>query len=75
MESTETKTDTVPKLTREQGLIITGYTGVLACDFADFHEDVEKRLGRPIFTHEFASKELREEIHEAYQKDFVALVV
>lgn len=75
MENTETKTDTVPKLTREQGLIITGYTGILACDFADFHEDVERRLGRPVFTHEFAFDEVREEIRDAYQDDFAALVV
>jgi len=43
-----------PKLTKEQAVIISGYTGVLICDLADFHEDVKKRLRRPVWTHEFA---------------------
>jgi len=44
--------------TKQQAIIITGFTGITACNFGDFHEDVEKRLGRPIWTHQFANKEL-----------------
>lgn len=40
------------RLTTEQGLIITGFTGTLCCDFGDFHKDVEKRAGRPVARHE-----------------------
>ncbi len=65
----------VQKLTKEQAIAITGFTGVMACkSFSDFHEDVEKRLGRPVFTHEFANKKLTEEIEELYRADFMAMV-
>lgn len=30
------------------------YEKILCMDFGDFHEAVEKSLGRPVFTHEFA---------------------
>lgn len=60
------------KLTQEQALVITGYTGVMCvASFSDFHEDIEKRLGRPVFTHEIPS--LRDVIDEAYRADFLAL--
>lgn len=57
-------------LTKKQGIILTGFTGIVMCKVSDFHQDVEKRLGRPIFTHEFADKELWETIKEIYRKDF-----
>jgi hypothetical protein len=44
------------KLTKEQAIVITGYTGITACNFGDFHGDVERRLGHPIFTHQFDNK-------------------
>ena len=44
------------KLTKEQAVIISGYTGIACCNFGHIHEDVEKRLGRPVYTHEFASE-------------------
>jgi len=60
------------KLTQEQALVITGYTGVLCVSsFGDFHEDVEKRLGRPVWTHQFPG--LKDEIRVAYQADFLAM--
>ena len=61
--------------TKEQGIIITGYTGYMACEvFGDFHKDVEKRLGRSVFTHELASKGLADEISELYKDDFISLI-
>lgn len=62
------------KLTKEQAIIITGFTGMTACKFADFHKDVETRLGRPVFTHEFASEEFSEQITELYRDDFMEMV-
>lgn len=63
------------KLTKEQAIVITGFTGIMICkSFSDFHEDVEKRLGRPVFTHEFANKKLREKIKELYKSDFIEMV-
>ncbi len=61
------------KLTKEQAIVITGFTGVTACKFSDFHEDVEKRLGYPVWTHQFASKELNEKIIEVYREDYLAM--
>ncbi len=61
------------RLTQEQAIIIMGYTGITVGDFSAFHEDVEKRLGRPVFTHELACKEVWEQIKEAYYDDFISL--
>ena len=63
----------VPTLTKEQAIIIMGYTGVTCCAFADFHEDVEKRFGRSVMTHEFGSDIVRDKIRLAYQEDFLKL--
>lgn len=60
------------KLTREQAVVITGYTDVLICDFGDFHRDVEKRLGHPVFTHELPS--LSDQIKQLYKEDFLTLL-
>jgi hypothetical protein len=62
----------IPVLTLEQMLIISGFTTTLCCKFDDFHADVEKRLGRPVFTHEFPS--LASTIREAYREDFMKLI-
>lgn len=61
------------RLTLEQAIIITGYTGILMCPFSDFHADVEKRLGRPFWTHEFAGS--KEYLKEFYKEDFLKLCV
>lgn len=62
------------KLTKEQGIILTGYTGVMCCKFSDFHEDVEARMGRPIWTHEFADKEFSAEVKKLYKDDFLKMM-
>lgn len=61
------------KLTKEQAIIITGFTGCTCCNFSDFHADVEKRYGRPIFTHEFGDTRFSEIIMELYRHDFMLL--
>lgn len=62
------------QLTKEQAVIISAYTGILAGNFDDFHAYAEHLLGRPIWTHEFANKELANLIKEKSQKDFLAIV-
>jgi hypothetical protein len=62
----------IQKLTKEQAVIVTGYTDILVCDFGDFHEEIEKRLGRPVFTHEIG--DLRDAIKAAFRQDFLALL-
>jgi len=67
------KKDKIPSLTKEQAIIITGFTGYAACSFSDFHEDVERRLGRSVWTHELANEDVRKEIRDEYRDDFVAM--
>ena len=62
------------KFTKEQAIVITGFTGKLACKFADFHEDVEKRLDEPVFTHQFGDKDFAKQIEELYRADFLAMI-
>jgi hypothetical protein len=62
------------KLTKEQGIILTGYTGLMLCKFSDFHKDVEKRLGCPVFTHQFGDKAFAESLKSVYKDDFMAIL-
>ncbi|MCY1459000.1 hypothetical protein D9M71_764370 [compost metagenome] len=59
------------KLTVEQAVKITAATGVLCAPFPAFHEAVEKRLGRPVWTHQFPG--LADEIKAAFMEDFLAI--
>ena len=61
------------KLTKEQAIIISAYTGFIACNFGDLHEAVEKKLGRSVWTHQFCDEDFREEIRDAFRKDFLAI--
>jgi hypothetical protein len=62
------------KLTKDQAIVITGFTGITACQFGDFHGDVEKRLGHYVFTHQFANKEFMEKVQELYREDFLSML-
>lgn len=60
-------------LTKEQALIITGFTGIQCCqDFGDFHADVERRLEMAVFTHQLPA--LADRIKDAYRDDFMAML-
>jgi hypothetical protein len=61
------------KLTREQAAIISAYTGMLAGPFEDMHGYAEKVLGHPVWTHQFADKELNDRLVAAAKDDFIAL--
>ncbi len=58
------------RLTKEQGIILTGFTGKLCCDFTDFLKDLEKRLKRSILTHEL----LMIDTKEIYKEDFIKIL-
>jgi hypothetical protein len=64
----------IPRLTKEQAVIISAYTGFLICNFSDMHEEVERRMGYPIWTHQFADKVLMAQVREKFKSDFIALV-
>lgn len=61
------------KLTKEQAVVLSGFTGLLHGSFSDFHEDVEKRMGRPVFTHELGDKDIAAKVKELYRDDFIAM--
>jgi hypothetical protein len=62
-----------PPLTKEQAAIIGLYTGITAGPFSDVHALAEKTLGRPIWTHQFASEELCKELREKIKPEFLAI--
>lgn len=59
------------KFTKEQAIVISAYTGVLACDFSDMHGEIEKRLGHPVFTHQIPA--FIEKIREIFKDDFISM--
>ena len=62
------------RLDKDQASIISAYTGILVGPFEEMHGYVERLLGRPIFTHEFASEALSEEIREAAKPDLMEII-
>lgn len=61
------------KLTKEQAIIISAYTGYTACTIFKMHYAVQQKLGREVFTHEFANPAVMEQIQEAFREDFLAI--
>jgi len=61
------------KLTKEQAVIISGFTGILCGEFSDLHADVEKRLGRGVQTFEFGIKGFIAEVKKLYEDDFIEI--
>ena len=60
-------------MTKEERIIVSAYTGVLMCDFDDLHQYIEKKLGKPIFTHELGDKLVWDAIKKATKEDFLRL--
>jgi hypothetical protein len=62
------------KLTTEQAVVVSAYTGFLICPFEQMHAEIEKRLGRPVWTHEMGSQTvMKEESRPAFKADFLAM--
>lgn len=61
------------RLTKEQAAIIGAFTGFTAGPSSDIQEYAEKKLGRPIFTHEFADSGVAQELRDASREDFLAI--
>lgn len=58
-------------MNKREAAIISSYTGILLGEFSDMHEYIEEIMGRPVFTHELASKEVREKIKSLSKEDFL----
>ena len=61
------------KLTTEQAAIVGLYTGITAGPFSDVHKLAEDLLGRPIFTREFADKDLVDRLKELVKPKFLEI--
>lgn len=64
----------IEKLSKEQAIVISGYTMTLCCSFSDLHEEIERRLGHPVWTHELAVPETVKKVKEAFKEDFLSLI-
>ena len=63
----------VAKLTKEQAAIIGAYTGISCAPFSVIHEKIEQVLGRPVWTHELASKDVWAEVKDKVKAEFLEL--
>lgn len=60
-------------MTKEEKIIVSAYTGVLMIRFNEVHKYIEKILGRPVWTHELADKNIWDEIREKTEEDFLKI--
>ena len=62
-------------MTKREAAIVTAYTGILIGTFSDFQEFAEVILDRPVFTHEFATGGVWDELKELVKPLFVGIEV
>jgi len=62
-------------MTKREAAIVSAYTGFMLGDFADMHAYAEELFGRPVFTHEFGSEEVYDELKRLAKPDFIGLNV
>ena len=60
-------------MTKKEKIIVSAYTGVLMCDFADLQKYAEEKFGRPCFTHEFGDSKFAEELKALSKEEFIEL--
>lgn len=61
-------------MTKEDAIIIMGYTGITTVPFGLFCEDVERRLGYSVFTHQFGDENfVKNTIEPLCKEDFLKL--
>lgn len=63
-------------MTKRECAIVMAYTGVCMLSGNDidiFYKYLEKKLGRNVYTHELAAKEMGYKIKEASKEDFINL--
>ncbi len=60
-------------MTQYEKLVVSAYTGILMTEMPDFQNFVEKTLGRPVQTFEFADELIWETLKEKLKPDFMEL--
>ena len=62
-------------ITLEEAILLSAYTGfLLVQDFSDVHKFCEDTLGRSIWTHEFADKDVQKEIQDKLRPQIMKLI-
>ena len=60
---------------KQEAILVSAFTGfLLTKDFSDVHKFCEDLLGRPIWTHEFANRDVQEEIKEKCRPLILAMI-
>ena len=62
-------------MTKEEAAIVAAYTGYLIGEFSEMHKYIEKKMGRPVWTHEMADREFAEEIRKQCKDDFISIKI
>lgn len=63
-------------MTKHECAIVSAYTGINMLhgdDLKYFYKYIEDLIGRPVFTHELADRELRRKIEAKAMPDFIEL--
>ena len=63
-------------MTKRECAIVMAYTGICMLqgdDFNIYYDYICKKLGRRVYTHELAAKEMEHKIKEASKEDFINL--
>lgn len=61
------------KLTKDQAIVVSGYTGIMICKLTDLHQEVERRVGRPVMLHEMGRRGFWNIIKASFKEDFLSL--
>lgn len=62
-------------LTKREALVLTAWTNhLLVQEFSDFHKFAEDTLGKPIWSHEFASEPIWGELKEKIEDEFIEIL-
>ena len=62
-------------MNKQEAILVSAFTGfLLTKDFSDVHKFCEDLLGRPIWTHEFANRDVQEEIKEKCRPLILAMI-
>lgn len=60
-------------MTKHEALVISAYTGCLLCKWDELHCFIEKKLGRPVLTHELASPDVLETLRKKLKPELLEI--
>ena len=58
-------------MTKHEKLVVSAYTGTLMTSWDEFQAYAESLLERSIFSHEFGTDRLAEQLKEAVKQEFI----